>query len=127
LRRCTDGGCPIWAIDNNIVVEVEDSMADWHRVADEADLMENMPLPVRVGDLAIAVVRLEDGIFAINDICTHEYALLSDGYCEDGKLECPLHQACFDIRTGAALNEPAEVPVATYKVKVEAGGVFIEA
>jgi nitrite reductase/ring-hydroxylating ferredoxin subunit len=44
----------------------------------------------------------------------------------DVRLECPLHQACFDIRTGAALNEPAEVPVATYPVKIEAGGVFIE-
>ena len=102
-------------------------MAAWHRVAAEADLAENMPLAVRIGDLSIAVVRLEDGIFAVNDICTHEYALLSDGYCEDGKLECPLHQACFDIRTGAALNEPAEVPVATYKVKVEGGEVFVEA
>ena len=103
------------------------SMANWHRVAAEADLTENMPLAVRIGDLQVAVVRLEDGIFAVNDVCTHEYALLSDGYCEEGKLECPLHQACFDIRTGAALNEPAEVPVATYRVKVEAGAVFVEA
>jgi nitrite reductase/ring-hydroxylating ferredoxin subunit len=102
-------------------------MADWHRVAAEDDLVENMPMAVRVGDLSIAVVRLEDGIFAVSDICTHEYALLSDGFCEEGKLECPLHQACFDIRTGAALNEPAEVPVATYKVKVEDGEVFVEA
>ena len=97
-----------------------------HRVAAEADLVENMPLAVRIGDTPVAVVRLADGIFAVNDVCTHEYALLTDGYCEDGKLECPLHQACFDIRTGAALNEPAEVPVATYPVKIEAGGVFIE-
>ncbi|RAI60649.1 non-heme iron oxygenase ferredoxin subunit [Roseicella frigidaeris] len=102
-------------------------MAEWHRVATEDDLAENMPLAIRIGELQIAVVRLEDGIFAVNDVCTHEYALLSDGYCEDGKLECPLHQACFDIRTGAALNEPAEVPVDTYKVKVEGGEVFVEA
>ena len=98
----------------------------WHRVAAEADLVDNMPLAVRIGDTPVAVVRLADGIFALNDVCTHEYALLTDGYCEDGKLECPLHQACFDIRTGAALNEPAEVPVATYPVKLEAGEVFIE-
>lgn len=102
-------------------------MAEWHRVAAADELMENMPLAVRIGDLSIAVVRLADGIFAVGDVCTHEYALLSDGYCEDGKLECPLHQACFDIRTGAALNEPAEVPVATYPVKVEAGQVFVAA
>ena len=101
-------------------------MAEWHRVAEEGDLAENMPLPVRIGDICIAVVRLDDGIFALNDICTHEYALLSDGYCEDGKLECPLHQACFDIRTGRALNEPAEVDVATYPTKVEGGVVYVQ-
>ncbi len=101
-------------------------MATWHRVADEAELKLDTPLGLRIGDQQIAVVRLDDGIYAINDVCTHEYALLSDGFCEDGKLECPLHQACFDIRTGAALNEPAEIPVATYNVKVENGEVFVE-
>jgi nitrite reductase/ring-hydroxylating ferredoxin subunit len=102
-------------------------MPAWHRVAAEAELKPDTPLGIRIGDLQIAVVRLADGIFAVNDVCTHEYALLSEGYCEDGKLECPLHQACFDIRTGRALNEPAEVPVATYPTKVEDGAVFVQA
>jgi nitrite reductase/ring-hydroxylating ferredoxin subunit len=101
-------------------------MPTWHRVAAEAELMPETPLGVRIGKLSIAVVRLEDGIFALNDVCTHEFALLSEGFCEDGKLECPLHQACFDIRTGAALTEPATVPVATYPVKVEAGAVLVQ-
>jgi nitrite reductase/ring-hydroxylating ferredoxin subunit len=101
-------------------------MADWHRVAAEADLKPETPLALRIGDTQVMVVRLEDGIFAINDVCTHEYALLSEGFCEEGRIECPLHQACFDIRTGAALNEPAEVPVATYQVKVEGGAVFVQ-
>jgi nitrite reductase/ring-hydroxylating ferredoxin subunit len=98
----------------------------WHRVAAEADLVENMPLAVRIGDTPVAVVRLADGIFAVNDVCTHEYALLSDGYFEDGKLECPLHQACFEVRTGKALNEPADVDVLTYPTKVEGGVVFVQ-
>ncbi|MBX9701387.1 MAG: non-heme iron oxygenase ferredoxin subunit [Acetobacteraceae bacterium] len=101
-------------------------MADWHRVAAEADLKPETPLGIRIGDVQIAVVRLADGIFAVNDVCTHEYALLSEGFCEDGKLECPLHQACFDLRTGKALNEPAEVDVATYPTKVENGAVFVQ-
>lgn len=101
-------------------------MSEWHRVAAEADLQPETPLGVRVGDLQIAVVRLEDGIFAVNDVCTHEYALLSEGFCEDGRLECPLHQACFDIRTGRALTEPAVVDIATYPVKLEGGEVFVQ-
>jgi len=101
-------------------------MPAWHRVADESELKLETPLGLRIGDVQIAVVRLADGIFAVNDICTHEYALLSEGFCEDGKLECPLHQACFDIRTGKALTDPAEVDVATYPTKVEGGAVYVQ-
>ena len=101
-------------------------MADWHRVASAEQLELETPFPTRIGDQQICVVRLPDGLFAINDVCTHEYALLSDGYYEDGKLECPLHQACFEIRTGKALNEPAEVDVRTYPVKEEGGAIFVQ-
>jgi nitrite reductase/ring-hydroxylating ferredoxin subunit len=101
-------------------------MAAWHRVTELDKLDLETPFPLRVGEEQICVVRLEDGVFAINDVCTHEYALLSDGYCEEGRLECPLHQACFDLRTGKALNEPAEVDVATYPTKVEGGVVYVE-
>ncbi|MBX6743274.1 MAG: non-heme iron oxygenase ferredoxin subunit [Acetobacteraceae bacterium] len=101
-------------------------MAEWHRVAALSDLSLEAPLGVRIGDLQIAVVKLEDGVYAINDVCTHEYALLSEGFCEEGRIECPLHQACFDVRTGKVLNEPAEVDVATYPVKVEDGAVFVQ-
>jgi nitrite reductase/ring-hydroxylating ferredoxin subunit len=101
-------------------------MPAWHRVATAAELKPDTPLGLRIGDVPIALIRLADGIFAVNDVCTHEYALLSEGFCEDGKLECPLHQACFDIRTGKALSEPAEVPIATYPTKVEDGVVFVE-
>lgn len=101
-------------------------MAAWHRVADEAELKLDTPLGLRIGEVQIALVRLADGIFAVNDICTHEYALLSEGFCEEGKLECPLHQACFDIRTGKALTDPADVDVATYPTKVEGGAVYVQ-
>jgi nitrite reductase/ring-hydroxylating ferredoxin subunit len=101
-------------------------MPSWHRVTELDKLDLETAFPLRIGDQQVCVVRLEDGIFAINDVCTHEYALLSDGYFEDGKLECPLHQACFEVRTGKALNEPADVDVVTYPTKVEAGVVFVE-
>ena len=101
-------------------------MPAWHRVTELAKLDLETPFALRVGGEQVCVVRLEDGLFAINDVCSHEYALLSDGYYEDGKLECPLHQACFEIRTGRALNEPADKPVATYPTKVEDGVVFVE-
>jgi NAD(P)H-dependent nitrite reductase small subunit len=95
----------------------------WHDVAPEEAFEEDVPKVVQVGDDRVAVFRLDDGFYAISDICTHEFALLSEGFCEDGKIECPLHQACFDIRTGKALEEPAEIDVATYPTRVEGGVV----
>ena len=95
----------------------------WHDVAPADNFEADVPKVVEVGEARIAVFRLDDGFYAISDVCTHEYALLSDGFCEDGKVECPLHQACFDIRTGKALDEPAEIDVETYPTRVLDGVV----
>lgn len=95
----------------------------WHDVAPEGEFLFDVPKVVQVGEDRVAVFRLEDGFYAISDVCTHEYALLSEGFCEEGKIECPLHQACFDIRSGKALDEPAEIDLATYPTRIEAGVV----
>ena len=66
-------------------------------------------IAVRVGEREIALYHLPGGDFrATDNICTHEYAQLSDGWLEDGCIECPLHAARFDVRTGKALCAPAE-------------------
>lgn len=101
-------------------------MTRWHRVAAEAGQPLDTPVGVAVGETRIALVQLPDGVFAVSDVCTHAFALLSEGFCENGRLECPLHHACFDVRTGAVLSEPAEQPLATYPVKVEDGAVFVQ-
>lgn len=98
----------------------------WHDVAPEGEFDLDVPKVVQVGDDRIAVFRLDDGFYAISDVCTHEYALLSEGFCGEGKIECPLHQACFDIRSGKALDEPAEIDLATYPTRVEGGVVQFE-
>ena len=59
-------------------------------------------------------------------MCTHATGLLADGWVEDGAIECPLHQARFDIRTGKALCEPATEDLRTYPVKIEGADVLID-
>jgi 3-phenylpropionate/trans-cinnamate dioxygenase ferredoxin subunit len=51
---------------------------------------------------------------------------MSDGYVEDDWVECPLHQARFDIVTGKALSDPATIPLQVYPVKIENNRVFVE-
>lgn len=101
-------------------------MNDWVRVADEGDLVEGEPFASEWNGEAIALYRHDGAVYAIGDICTHEDVRLSDGWLEDGKIECPLHQSCFEIRTGRVIaGGPAHEDVPAYAVKVEDGGIFV--
>ena len=104
-------------------------MADsgWVRVAAVAALADDTALPAKLGDIPIALYRLDGTVYAIDDVCTHEFALLSQGFVEGGAIECPLHQACFDIATGRCLSGPATVDLRTYAVKVDGGEVYVRA
>lgn len=74
---------------------------------------------------AIAVFHTEAGLFAIDDTCTHQDASLADGWVEDCTVECPLHESCFDLRTGKVSGPPAKVAVRTYPVRVVDGDVVV--
>ncbi|MEB3369731.1 bifunctional 3-phenylpropionate/cinnamic acid dioxygenase ferredoxin subunit [Saccharopolyspora mangrovi] len=81
---------------------------------------------VRVqGSVAIAVFNADGTFYAIDDTCTHQDASLSDGWLEDCAVECPLHAACFDLRTGKPSGPPARKPVRTHEVVVDDGQVFV--
>lgn len=101
-------------------------MSEWVRVADEADIQDGEPFASECDGEAIAVYRLDGDLHAIGDICTHEHVRLSDGWFEGDRIECPLHQSCFEIRTGKVIEGgPATEDVPAFAVKVEAGGVFV--
>ena len=78
-----------------------------------------------VAGVAVALYAVDGAFFATADLCTHGHARLSEGFLEDGHIECPLHQGMFDVRTGQATNAPCSVPVRTFPVKVEDGIVYV--
>ena len=82
------------------------------------------------GPEAIAVVRFEGEVFAIEDVCSHAEVALTDGEVEefDGAptIECALHGSCFDLRTGEPTNLPATEPVPVYPVRVEGDDVLVD-
>jgi 3-phenylpropionate/trans-cinnamate dioxygenase ferredoxin subunit len=97
----------------------------WQRVAALSELAEGEAFPARLGDRMIALYRLDGKVYAIDDVCTHEFAQLSQGFLEDGAIECPLHQARFDIRTGRCLAPPATEDLRRYPVKIEGDAVYV--
>jgi len=102
-------------------------MTPWHDVGEPDDFPDGASWPVRVAEREVVVFRLGDELHALADRCTHGNALLSEGYIEDGCVECPLHQGTFDIRTGAARCAPATEAVQTFPVRVVAGRVEVQA
>ena len=98
---------------------------DWIRIAATGQMQDDEALAVAVGEVRIALYRSEGEYFATENVCTHAFALLSDGFLEDGCIECPLHQARFDIRTGKALCAPATQDVRTYPVKVDGEDILV--
>ena len=68
-----------------------------------------------------------DGVFyAIQDRCGHRHAPLSKGTLWGYVIECPLHFALFDVRTGKLLSGPASADVPTYEVRVEEDTVYVK-
>lgn len=72
----------------------------------------------------VALVRLDDAFFVIDDTCTHGDASLADGEIANGEIECPFHSGCFDIRTGAATAFPCTKALTVYPVRVDGDQVF---
>ncbi len=92
-----------------------------------ADIPPGEVFTVRLsGQPTISIFHTDDGLFAIDDTCTHQDASLADGWVEDCTVECPLHESCFDLRTGAVSGPPAKNPVRTHSVGVEDGQVWLE-
>jgi len=98
----------------------------WICVAKAGAVGEGEVLGVSVRGQELALYRLDGAYYATSNICTHQYALMSEGMFEDGCIECPLHQARFDVRTGAVLSRrPAREPLRTYPVKVEGDDLMV--
>jgi 3-phenylpropionate/trans-cinnamate dioxygenase ferredoxin subunit len=111
----------------------------WHRVCRSDDLAVGEMTSFAVEKHKVALYHLSDGFFATQASCTHTFAPLARGkLLEDCKVQCPLHRARLDIRTGAVLdwaNFPpgiqllnvvrGEKALQTYKVSVKSGHVWV--
>ena len=90
----------------------------WMKAADRGDLAEGEVLGVIVAGHEIALYDLDGEIHATDNICTHAYAKLSDGWLDKGEIECPLHAGRFDVKTGKATAPPCTEDDKSYPVRI---------
>ncbi len=107
-------------------IQIPNPNADWHDIASRDQLDPDFPLGVEVNGHKLGIYVLGDQVHALEDVCPHAFALLSQGFQEDGQIECPLHAARFDIATGKCLSEIGQRDIHCYPVRVESGRVAIQ-
>jgi nitrite reductase/ring-hydroxylating ferredoxin subunit len=98
----------------------------WVRAAARADFAGRQVLAIRCGEHRLALFALADGYYATSDVCPHMGAPLSLGSVVDGYVECPMHHALFEIRTGVSDGAVTEQNVRTFPVKVEGADIFVD-
>ena len=74
----------------------------------------------------IMLANVDGQFFAMRDMCGHRNAPLSRGRLEGCIVECPLHFAQFDVRTGRLIDGPISADVPVYEVRVEGDTVFVK-
>ncbi len=102
-------------------------MADFVRLATIHDLPDGGMRAVEYNGRRIALFRAGETVYATDDICSHDYAELSEGFFDpdDCIVECPLHGSRFDVRTGRALTLPAFAPIEVFEVQRQGDDLLV--
>jgi NADPH-dependent 2,4-dienoyl-CoA reductase/sulfur reductase-like enzyme/nitrite reductase/ring-hydroxylating ferredoxin subunit len=89
------------------------------------DIPENGTVSGRVGDEPVLLSRLNGSVYAVSGACTHYGGHLADGLAEGSTVRCPLHHACFDLKTGQPLRAPALDPLDRWQVDVDSDRAYV--
>jgi 3-phenylpropionate/trans-cinnamate dioxygenase ferredoxin subunit len=98
----------------------------WKQVGHEEDVAPGTAIVVEAGGRRLALCNTGDGIYAIDDVCTHDGGPLNQGRLEGNEIECPRHGARFDVTTGRVLCLPAVRNVKSYPARVENGVIEVD-
>ena len=73
----------------------------------------------------VCLANIDGEFLAVDDVCSHEYVMLSGGWLDEDEVECPQHGSKFNLRTGDVVNLPATQPIAVFEVKVDGTEIFV--
>lgn len=121
-RHRRESGAP----EKTLPISMFERQDGWVAVCDESALREGESLRVEWKETIIAIARQGGDVYAFQEFCTHRYGPLSEGKLHPGgKVECPWHRSCFDMRTGKVTQGPAKVDLKVYSATIRNGRIFI--
>jgi naphthalene 1,2-dioxygenase ferredoxin component len=80
---------------------------------------------VTIDSVKVGLFRVEGEIHALDDICTHGNALLSEGFLDGHEIECPLHAGLVDVRTGKGTTAPIVRDTRRHEVRIDGGNLYV--
>jgi nitrite reductase/ring-hydroxylating ferredoxin subunit len=99
---------------------------NWVTVTATSALAPDSVIGVTVGSLDIAIYNVGGQLYATDNICPHAYGYLNHGYLEDDIIECPLHGARFEVKTGKGIDGPFGCDLKTFPVRVVGEEIHVE-
>ena len=95
------------------------------KVAQVSAIRPGEMISVEVENEQVLLANVNGSIHAIDDICSHAYASLSEGDLNGEEVECPLHGGSFNVTTGAPLSPPVDESVRLYQVQIEGDDILV--
>ena len=95
------------------------------KVAQTDEISPGQMKLIELGDERILVVNLEGEFHAVDEVCSHAFAPLSEGGLSGDEVECPLHGGTFSVKSGEALSPPPSSGLTVYSVRVEGSDILV--
>jgi nitrite reductase/ring-hydroxylating ferredoxin subunit len=95
-------------------------------VAKVSDLPPGGMIRIAVEGDRRLLAHVDGKFYAMSDVCGHRNAPLSRGRLDGHIVECPLHFAQFDVRTGKLVDGPVSADVPVFEVRVEGDTVLVK-
>lgn len=96
-------------------------MADlrWYKIEQEIP-EEDFVMQISVAGKKLALLRHQGVLHLVQNSCPHAGGTLSGGWCEKGKIICPVHRYSYDLQTGRGAEGQGDY-VDLYPLKEEEG------
>ena len=101
-------------------------ISNYIAVAAADELKPSQMKRVQIGGKRLLLCNAAGTLYCVDEMCSHEDYSLYLGCIKEGKIKCSLHGSYFDLATGQPTCEPADEPIRTYPVKIEAGQVWVK-
>ena len=100
--------------------------APFEAIAETGELSPGQMKKIQAGGKQLLLCNAEGDYYVVDEMCSHEDYSLHLGCIQGKKIKCSLHGSYFDLQSGEALVDPADEPIGTYPVKVEAGRIWVD-